>query len=167
MNVPKIKMSREIYAKLMEEKVKLFKNGIDKTIDEINEELVNEALQQRTIEVMKQLHEIVIQPGTIQVPPPIENKDEKQAIQTNENEQQEVTYKGQHEFFTIEQASSYLGVSQGKIEEARRKGDLNGYKLDKGFSYKRKELDKWMEKYIETRKMTGKNRKLEAQQDNQ
>ena len=70
MNVPKIKMSREIYAKLMEEKVKLFKNGIDKTIDEINEELVNEALQQRTIEVMKQLHEIVIQPGTIQVPPP-------------------------------------------------------------------------------------------------
>ena len=58
-------------------------------------------------------------------------------------------------------------MSQGKIEEARRKGGLNGYKLDKGFSYKRKELDKWMEKYIETRKMTGKNRKLEAQQDNQ
>lgn len=74
MNVPKIKMSREIYAKLMEEKVKLFKNGIDKTIDEINEELVNEALQQRTTEEMKQLHEIVIQPGTIQVIPPPHRK---------------------------------------------------------------------------------------------
>ncbi|MBO7325307.1 MAG: helix-turn-helix domain-containing protein [Bacteroidales bacterium] len=91
-------------------------------------------------------------------PPTEETVDEIQE-EPNKEPEEKTTFKGQHELYTIEQAASYLGINRQIIERARINSELYAVKLGYRFMYKRKDLDKWFEKYLETKRMTGKKSK--------
>lgn len=91
-------------------------------------------------------------------PPPTTTEQTVDEIQKEPNKKPEekTTFKGQHELYTIEQASSYLGINRQIIEDGRRNNELYAVKIGYRFFYKRKDLDKWFDKYLETKKVTGK-----------
>ena len=99
-------------------------------------------------------------PSTKEImPPPIEETVDEIQEESNKEPEEKTTFKGQHELYTIEQASSYLGINRAIIEQARINCELYAAKLGYRFMYKRKDLDKWFEKYLETKRMTGKKSK--------
>lgn len=91
-------------------------------------------------------------------PPPTTTEQTVDEIQKEPNKEPEekTTFKGQHELYTIEQASSYLGINRQIIEDGRRNNELYAVKIGYRFFYKRKDLDKWFDKYLETKRVTGK-----------
>ena len=92
------------------------------------------------------------------LPPPTTTEQTIDEIQKQPNKEPEekTTFKGQHELYTIEQASSYLGINRQIIEDGRRNNELYAVKIGHRFFYKRKDLDKWFDKYLETKRVTGK-----------
>ena len=163
MNFCKVKVSREIYAKLMEFQMRDFKAGRNKTVDEIADQFLANEINRQENEILENLTKIELQPATIEITPSIEKTeeaiDEIQEDSKSKETEEKTTFKGQHELYTIEQASAYLGINRTIIERARTNNELYGVKLGYRYFYKRKELDKWFEKYLDSRRMTGKNNK--------
>lgn len=163
MNFCKVKVSRENYAKLMEFQTRYFKAGGNKTVDEIANQFLENEINRQENEIIENLTKIELTPTTIETMPSIEKTEEAieeiQEDSKSKETEEKTTFKGQHELYTIEQASAYLGINRQIIERARINNELYGVKLGYRYLYKRKELDKWFEKYLDSRRMTGKNNK--------
>ena len=160
MNSCKIKITRELYAKLMEFQMRDFKAGGNKTVDEIAAQFIAAEINRQENAIMESMTKIELRPNTIEImPPPIEETVDEIQEEPNKEPEEKTTFKGQHELYTIEQASSYLGINKAIIERARKNSELYAVKLGYRFMYKRKDLDKWFEKYLETKRMTGKKSK--------
>ena len=163
MNFCKIKVPREMYAELMEFQTSDFKAGGNKTVDEIAVQFLANEINRQKNAVLENLTKIELRPATIEVMPSIEKTQEAieeiQEDPKSKETEEKTTFKGQHELYTIEQASAYLGINRQIIERARINNELYGVKLGYRYLYKRKELDKWFEKYLDSRRMTGKNNK--------
>lgn len=160
MNSCKIKITRERYAKLMEFQIRDFKAGGNKTVDEIADQFIAAEINRQENAIMESMTKIELRPSTIEImPPPIEETVGEIQEESNKEPEEKTTFKGQHELYTIEQASSYLGINRAIIERARINCELYAAKLGYRFMYKRKDLGKWFEKYLETKRMTGKKSK--------
>ncbi|MBR2057520.1 MAG: helix-turn-helix domain-containing protein [Fibrobacter sp.] len=160
MNSCKIKITRERYAKLMEFQIRDFKAGGNKTVDEIADQFIAAEINRQENAIMESITKIELCPSTKEImPPPIEETVDEIQEESNKEPEEKTTFKGQHELYTIEQASSYLGINRAIIEQARINCELYAAKLGYRFMYKRKDLDKWFEKYLETKRMTGKKSK--------
>ena len=163
MNFCKIKVSREMYAELMEFQTSDFKAGGNKTVDEIAVQFLANEINRQKQAILENLTKIELKPAKIEVMPSIEKIqeaiDEIQEDSKSKETEEKTTFKGQHELYTIEQAAAYLGINRQIIERARINNELFGAKLGYRFMYKRKDLDKWFEKYLDSRRMTGKNNK--------
>lgn len=161
MNSCKIKITRELYAKLMEFQTRDFKAGGNKTVDEIAAQFIAAEINRQENAIMESLTKIELRPSTLEImpPPPTEETVDEIQEEPNKEPEEKTTFKGQHELYTIEQASSYLGINRQIIERARINSELYAVKLGYRFMYKRKDLDKWFEKYLETKRMTGKKSK--------
>ena len=160
MNSCKIKITRELYAKLMEFQTLDFKAGGNKTVDEIAAQFIAAEINRQENAIMESMTKIELRPSTLELmPPPREETVDEIQEEPNKEAEEKTTFKGQHELYTIEQASSYLGINKAIIERARINSELYAVKLGYRFMYKRKDLDKWFEKYLETKRMTGKKSK--------
>lgn len=78
MNFCKVKVSREIYAKLMEFQMRDFKAGRNKTVDEIADQFLANEINRQENEILENLTKIELQPATIEITPSIEKKLKRQ-----------------------------------------------------------------------------------------
>lgn len=70
MNSCKIKITRELYAKLLEFQMRDFKSGGNKTVDEIAAQFIAAEINRQENAIMESMTKIELCPNTIKIMPP-------------------------------------------------------------------------------------------------
>lgn len=75
MNSCKIKITRELYAKLMEFQTRDFKAGGNKTVDEIAAQFIAAEINRQENAIMESMTKIELRPSTLEImPPPLKKR---------------------------------------------------------------------------------------------